>query len=343
MLNSISKSENNLLNEVVDKFWKALGRGYPSTNSDPSPRTADDHIKASWARPVKPGDAIPDIFRAFFESTLSPEQDFPYTVITPTYDGFIHRDVEKLICNFQHEIYVLERNGNSIKQQCYPLDQISYIQLKTQLLDSSFKIFGVTKDEVPDTSTLRFNTVTDYLFLPIIHKIRHAAGDFYESDNQEELEKFDLWRQENSKFMNFAKRSLLPGECIIQAILQPEIRQKIIKIFGKTYDFVISPTLAAILTDQELIMIREEKNRRGPGNYGGIWEYISVHKIARLSTLEAIDNIIMFSVQLTDGNQLEYLFQADAKQEILKLQNSFKKLKSPIRSFQSSNIEYFHA
>jgi hypothetical protein len=86
--------------------------------------------------------------------------------------------------------------------------------------------------------------------------------------------------------------------------------------------------LAAILTDQELIMIREEKNRCGPGNYGGIWDYISLQNISRLSTLEVIDNIMMFSIRLTDGRQLEYLFQASAKQEILLLQNSFRRLRS---------------
>lgn len=328
MLNSISKTENRLLNEVVDKFWKALGRGYTSTNSDSSPQNADDHIEASWARPVKPDDAIPDVFRPFFESTLSTKQDFPYTVLTPTFDGFIHREVEKLICNFRCEIYVLERNGNSFKLQCYPLDQISCVQLRTNLMNSSFKIFGVTEEGTPCTSTFRYNTVTDYLFLPILQKIRHAAGDLYSSANRAELEKFAPWSEVNPKFMNFAKRSLLPGECVVRAVLSPEIRHKIIRIFGKTYDIVISPTMAAILTDQELIMIREEKNRRGQEKYGGIWEYISVQKIASLSTVEAIDNIIMFSIQLTDGNQLEYLFQADVKQEIVNLQNSFKRLKS---------------
>jgi len=332
MLDSISKSENRLLNEVVDKFWKALGRGYISTNSDSSPRNADDYMRASWARSVKPGDTIPDVFREFFVSTLSTGQDFPYTVITPTYDGFIHKQVEKLICHFQHEIYVLERNGNSFTQQCYPLDQISYIQLKTKLLDSSFKISGVPKDGVPCTSILRFNTVTDCLFFPIIQTIRYAAGDLYESDNSAELEKFDPWRRVNLKFMSFAKRSLLPGECVIQAILQPEIRQRIFTVFGKTYDYVISPTLAAILTDRELIMIREE-NHRGQEKYGGIWEYIALDKISKLCMQEVIDNIIMFSILLIDGNQLEYFFQVSVKQEILELQNNFQRLKSLAWSF----------
>ena len=328
MLNSISKSGNRLLNEVVDKLWKALGRGYTSINSDSSPRNADDYIRASWARPVKPGDTIPDGFKEFFAFTQSTGQDFPYTVLTPTYDGFIHREVEKLICYFQHEIYVLERNGNSFSQQCYPLERISCVQLKRQLLDSSFKIFGVTKDEVPCASTLRFNTVTDYLFLPILQKIRSAAGDLSESDNQEELEKFDPWNQVNPKFMSFAKRSLLPGECVIQAVLSPEIRQRIFSIFGKTYDYVISPTLAAILTDRELIMIREEKNHRGQEKYGGIWEYVALDKISKLSMQEVIDNILMFSILLIDGNQLEYFFQASLKREILELQNNFQRLKS---------------
>jgi hypothetical protein len=313
---------------VLDRFQNIFIRGYTLKNFVLTPRTADDHIKASWARPLKLGDPIPEAFRDFFESAISSQSDFPYTVITPTYDGFIHRQVEKLICNSRHSVVVLENSGNTIQQQCYPLDRISYVQLETHLLDSSFRIFGLTQDGTPASSTFRYNTVTDYLFLPFLKKIRHAAGDSSRSADLEELEKFDRWGQANPKFMNFAKRSLIPGECVIQAVLSPEIRQNIIKIFGKTYDIVVSPTLAAILTDQELIMIREEKNRCGPGNYGGIWDYISLQNISRLSTLEVIDNIMMFSIRLTDGRQLEYLFQASAKQEILLLQNSFRRLRS---------------
>jgi hypothetical protein len=320
------------LNEVLDRFRNTLVRGYTLKKYGLPPRTTNAQIKASWARSVKPQDQIPELFRDFFESAKSTEQDFPYTVITPTYDGFIHRQVEKLICNFQHAVVVLEKSGNSYLQKCYPLDRISYVQLETHLLDSSFRIFGVTEDGTPSSSAFRYNTVTDYLFFPILYKIRHTADDSSRSADLEELGKFNSWGQDNPKFMNFAKRSLLPGECVIQAILSPEIRQDMIKIFGMTYDIVVSPTLAAILTDQELIMIREVKNRCGPGNYGGIWEYISLQNIAKLSTLEVIDNIMMFSIQLTDGRQLEYLFQAGVNPEILRLQNSFRRIRSLSRS-----------
>jgi hypothetical protein len=184
----------------------------------------------------------------------------------------------------------------------------------------------VTKEGITSSSAFKFNTTTDFLFTPILHRMRRSSGDSPSSADNLELEKFDSWRKINFKFMNYARRSLLAGERVVHAILQPEIREPVLKILGRTYHRIISPTLASILTDRELIVIREEKLQSGAGKYGGIWDYIPLSKIMSLSLGERDKGLLALSVQLAEGTRLEYLFQSSAEQEINRLQYLFKEL-----------------
>lgn len=287
-----------------------------------SNQSPSEQRKASWAEAIHSYDDVPDVFKDVF--IFDHGREFPYTVLTPSYEGFIHRTSEKLICDFKHEIFVLERNGNTINENCFPLKGISYVEVRTLLLDSSIKICGMTKDGVPASSTFRFNATTDYLFTPILHRMRQAPVESDLSAHYLEIAKFDSWKGPNYKFMNYARHSILVGEKVLHTILQPEIRETVLKVFGKTYRRVISPTLASILTDRELIMIREEKLRSGAGKYGGIWDYIPLKKILTLSLSEKDKDLLTLSVQLADETRLEYLFQSSAEQEINRLQHIFK-------------------
>ena len=211
-------------------------------------------------------------------------QAFPYTVFTPSRDGFFHRSTEKLICILGQEIYVLEGRENTFEAQCYPIEGISYVEVKDILLDSHFKISGVTKQGVPASSTIKFNSVGDYLFTPILKRIRLATVDSRDAAQNSESDKFDHLVRLNYKFMNYARHSLLAGEKVIHFILQPEIRVPVVKILGKTYYRAISPTHMSILTDRELITISEdEPKNRAIGKYGGIWTYIQLNKIVSLT------------------------------------------------------------
>ena len=125
--------------------------------------------------------------------------------------------------------------------------------------------------------------------------------------------------------MTYARRSLLGGEKVIHTILQPEIRVSMFSILGKIYR-TISPTHMSILTDRELIIIREEERRSGEDRYGGIWNYIPLNKIVTLSLSRKDSNLLVLSIQLPKSACLEYLFQASAEQEINQLLDRFKEL-----------------
>jgi hypothetical protein len=290
----------------------------------------NEPTKWSWAVHIKSYADVPEVYKAFFKSFLAVGQAFPYTVLTPSFERFIHRTTEKLICDTGSEINILERRGDIFEATCYPVEGISYVEVRTILLDSSIKVSGFTKPGNPASTTFRFNSVTDYLFTPILETIRQASVGSKGQVQDSELEKFDRWARLNFKFMNYARRSLLGGEKVIHTLLQPEIRARELTFLGMRFYRVVSPAHVSILTDRELIMIREEKLHSGAARYGGIWDYIPLRKIVSLSLEEKKDHLLELSIQMPAGEHLEYLFQSSAKEELDKLLAQFRALTTRI-------------
>jgi hypothetical protein len=311
------------MRNILLKMWRKI---YTSTIAGLPKLSTSEQTRLSWAISIDSYAAVPSVYKDFFEPFLAAGRVFPYTVLSPSYEGFIHRTTEKLVCDFSGEIYVLERRGNTIETKCYPFKGINYVEVRAILLDSHVKLNGVTRDGIPASSTIRFNSVTDYLFTPIVEKIRLAAVEAQDTVQNPELAKFDYLLSVNYKFMNYAKRSLLGDEKVIQAILQPEIRAKLLKVFGKTYYRTISPALMNILTDREVIMIREEAGQSRVDRYGGIWDYIPLNKIETLSLNEKGSNLLALSIQLPEKERLEYLYQASAMGDLGEFLARFKEL-----------------
>ena len=124
--------------------------------------------------------------------------------------------------------------------------------------------------------------------------------------------------------MNYAKHSLLGSEQVIHSVLQPEIRTNEIRILGRSFYKVLSPAHAGILTDREMIMIREEVRHVGEDRYGGIWDYIPLSKVTGLSINDIRPGMFSLSIQLADEVQLEFLYQSSARDEVIKLLSRFK-------------------
>lgn len=280
--------------------------------------TIAEQTKSSWARRVPSYAAAPPAYQEFFEPLQATGQDLPYAVLAPSYEGFLHRATEKLVCAFGQAIHVLEKSGNTFEATRFPLAGISDVQVRTVLLDAHVKICGLTEHGAPACCTIRFNAVTDYLFRPIVEWIRRAilgAGDVPQDSQRE---RFDHLVRVNYKFMNYARHSLLPGEQVIQSILQPEIRESALSLLGKTYYRTLSPTHMSILTAGELITIREE-HRRGQDRYGGVWDYVPLNKIVSLSLSEKGTGLLGLSIGLPAGASLDCLFQASAKRDLEQL------------------------
>lgn len=285
-----------------------------------------DLTKSSWATHIRSYSDVPDIYKSFFESLPANEIAFPYTVLTPSYENFIHKTTEKLIIIFRNDIYILEKYGDSFETQCYPIDSISYIEMKTALLASSFKICGLTNQGVYAFSTLKYNSITNYLFTPILKRVRLFSVDAKNVVQDAEAEKFNCLADVNFKFMNLSKHSLLEGEKVIQFILQPEIQEERLTFLGKAYYRTISATHIIILTDRELILILEDATQRKDDRYGGIWDYIPLNRIKSLSVNEKFGNPLVLAVLLPGDISFEMLFQVSAGKDLNQLLDRFKEL-----------------
>ena len=312
------------LRNILRTTW---GQAHTPTISNlPKLISGAELARSSWAKPIQSYANVPDVYKDFFDSLLADGQIFPYTVLVPSHERFIHRQSEKLISAFDNEIYILEKAGSTFNALCFPLDGVSYIEFRSALLASSIKISGRTSHEVYATSTLMFNAVTDYLFTPILKSVRLAKIDYKDVGKCSASDRFDQLINVNYKFMNFAKHSLLAGERVIYSILQPEICVSKLTFLGKKYYKTISPTHMCILTDRELILIREDAVRRKEDKYGGIWDYVPLSKIVSLSMSENADNSLVLAVRLPANTGFEFLFQASAKGEIKQLIERFRDL-----------------
>lgn len=313
-----------MLAKIQNIFQLFLEQVYTSIEK---PRRNDAELtKSSWAKRIESYADVPDVYKDFFDSFLANGREFPYTVLVPSYEKFIHKTSEKLICDGGCDIFVLEKSGNRFETQCYPLDGIIYVEFRTVLLDASFKICGVTVHGDQAISTLKFNSVTDYLLTPILRWIRLTGVNSTQTVQIRELEKFDDLYQISYKFMNYGRRSLLGGEQVLHIYLQPEIRERILKFMGKTFSKRISPTHMSILTDRELILIHEEETRSGEERYGGIWNYIPLYKISSLSLSERTDHLLELTIRLIKDISLELLYQDSARKELNKLLGRFKEI-----------------
>jgi hypothetical protein len=314
---------------MQDRLLTTWEQVYDVFFARPSAQDSPEQTRLSWARLVGSYADVPEPYNKFFEPFLAGGQDFPYVVLTPTFKGFIQpKTTEKLICDFGHEIVVLEKKGISFEAQHYPAEGIQCIEVSAILLVSYLQISGVTKNGTPATSLIYFNSVTDYLIMPIVERMRSAAAQLTGvTQDAEGFETFNRWNEVSIKFMNYARRSVLKGDEVLHALLQPEIRKRIFTIFGLTYDRLLSPTHAIILTDRELIIIREDEKQIKDGRYGGIWDYIPVKKIAALSLNRKDNDLLTLSIRLPEHTSLERLFRASAEPEIHQLLERFTELK----------------
>ena len=101
---------------------------------------------------------------------------------------------------------------------------------------------------------------------------------------------------------------------------------KVVSAFGRGVDRTISPTHAILLTDRELITIREGPAPGGRERYGGVWDYMPLRRIERLSITEAAHGAVGLSIHLPGANHFDLLFEASARNRLEAIQAKFDEL-----------------
>ena len=303
---------------TASPWSKAWARIFHSESNGLNQLTGFEQTRLTWARKIGPYDEVPEAFRSSLRALIGQAAPFPHVVLTPTYEGLWRRENEKLVFCYDARVYVLEKTKSQVTTTCYAPEDIHLVEVGEILLDSWIRIGGLASSRKPTTSMFRFNTVTGYLFVPIIQQMRVAAQNTAESDMDAERTKFDYLEKQDYKFMNFGRRSILPGERVIATLLQPDIHAAMPALLAR-FAKLISPVHLSILTDQELILIKDDINvRRIDKNmrHGGIWEYIPLNKIVSVSLAEKNARLLTLSINLPEGECVDSLFAVSKRSEV---------------------------
>ena len=150
------------------------------------------------------------------------------------------------------------------------------------------------------------------------------------SDQPRPLEVFDYLQDLNFKFMNYARRSLMPGDTVIASLLQPTIERNPFKIPARIFSRQISPAHLAVLCDRELIWIQDEPRSWDNTHYGGIWHYIRLNKLANLTFANQGSDAFRMRLEFIDSSKLDFVFHVDLLERAEELAEAICKLQPGI-------------
>jgi hypothetical protein len=288
--------------------------------------SATEQTRLSWTKAIRNYDQIPSAYQAAFNGHFKSTDDFPYTLLAPFNGSFLKPTYEKLVSCTEDSIAIFERYPERISVTAYKLNAINYTETGSVLLYSWLTINGIDQDGRSSATTIKFNTVGDRLFLPILSRIRGQADFSSESQMAVEQAKFDYLSVLNYKFMNYGRRSLQPGDSVQRIVLQPEVRKEFLNLFGKSFWKLVFPAHIIILTNHEVISIQDAS--KVASSYGGIWNYVPLEKISSVQLNEEANGNLTLCLELPADDRLEIPFEASNKAEAEKLQAEIKQLVS---------------
>ncbi|MDM8520665.1 hypothetical protein QUF64_11490 [Anaerolineales bacterium HSG6] len=313
----------NLMSSIKD-MWDVVLPPLPK----PSLMTGTAQTMLSWPKVITSIDEIPDAFKTFFKTWLGDAPEFPHVILSPTKKGFFNSSGDKLICEMNDTIYVVEQFRDRIIANGYTPENIRDVEVGAVLLHGWITIKGINKEGVPAVSIFLFNSAQSDMFAPFIAKIRSAPTSPDETALDKERAKLDYLSQLDFKFMNYARSSLIGGEQVIESVWQPEIQTTVGSVFGLSLTRTLSPAHLAMLTDKELILIKDEPRSRGNKGvrYGGIRHYIPLRSIGAVSLTEQANDLVALSIHLSEDENVDSLFTASKEKEVLQLKTEIEKL-----------------
>ncbi len=180
------------------------------------------------------------------------------------------------------------------------------------LLCSWFTISG-TIDGSPARATVEFNTVDEWRFSPILETIRREINRMDPGGDEPPLPgewaKFDGLAMTNYKYMMYGKKSLLSGETVRRFVYQPRVSSRVLKFFPR----LLTPAHMAILTDKEMILMRDDRKI----NYGGIWNFLPLGKINKMTTeTDPKTGLTSFCLRMDDGQSFISVFEPSRRGEL---------------------------
>ena len=257
----------------------------------------------NWSKIIESYREIPDYFKDTFQTLPFKGGGFPYTILTPSNLGFFNKEKPKLVCGFNHSLYIFEEIKGDISVTCFHAKDINYIEVGTTLLRSWIRINGMTSNG-PKSSVFPSNTVSLKYYMPIIEALRTNSNNFDNTDLETERNKFDYLRKLNYEFLNYARWSILPGEKVFCTVMQPEVqtKMKLFNILETPLFRIVLPAYLTILTNLELIIIKVGQQNLKDNPLRVIRNYVPLKKIKSLLLAEQKENIFSLTIGLPEND-----------------------------------------
>lgn len=283
---------------------------------------ADAPSKRLWPRVIKSHDEIPYGFHEALSDTYA---ELPYLIFIPEEQNLLFQQKRnaQMLCLHQDRLVILEAVNDQAVSTTYPFNAIRSVEHGKVLLNS-----WLTINTAETSKTISFNTVVESVFAPIIKALRLSDAQETSADavkDQQEVAKLGYLWKKNLKYFNYSKQSLLPGETILESVYQPELRRSALTFFKKPVFRTSLPGHLSILTDNEIIFIKEsEKTPVVNNSYGGIATYIPLKQVQRVTfepqNHHEADSVAIF--QLVDGKELRFHYSTKTAENLTAFQEA---------------------
>jgi len=277
------------------------------------PLTAFEQTRRSWARVVETAAQLPPGFRGLADSFAG--APFPYAVLTPTYEGFLRRRVERLVWCAEDSVWVAEQARERLSVTAIDIADLDALEIGRILLKSWITFIGVARSGAPVACTLEFNTVTDRLFNPILAAVRGGTPALAEPEGLANL------ARKNMKMAYFARCNQLAGDTLRSLVLQDMLPRS-------------NPAHLTMLTNRELILIREAP---GATRYGAVTSVVPLGGISGVGLEERKPGRLTLSVCLRHGGVIEAVFGPENRAAALDIARLAPEIRiSPHETFPNS-------
>lgn len=267
--------------------------------------------KRFWPRAISSYKEIPAGFLAEFPGE---DAGFPYTVLIPggepsTFENNVN---PQMLCLYDDRLVSLEAIRGDVQTTEYALKSITSVEHGRVLLNSWLSIHSASRSK-----TFHFSSSVAHVFSPIVNAFRATDGGVVsekeaDANTPDEVTKLGYLWKKNFKYFNYAKQSLAPGVKVEASVYQEEIPLSKLNLFNRPiFSSYLSGHLA-VLTDRELIFIKESEEVRAihDTSYGGVFSYIPLQGV-RSVTFDSTDDKkvdCVANISLVDGKHYQFQF-----------------------------------
>lgn len=231
--------------------------------------------QALVARRIETPEAAPDICRSGGDRDRREPAASPTACSPLPTPASSTRTTEKLLCAYADEIAIVETAERRTAQHGLPAgkhrpDGDGLHPAELVVRESWGRMIASRRT----VTIIKFNTVTDYLLVPLLDRWR-SVQEKQRGVTGAGAGQVALCAASTIDSMNIA-RVILPGDCVLASIMQPELRTPMAELFGHVYSRSRAPAHVVVLTDRELIVAAEEKPslRRDTSRYGSVATYV---------------------------------------------------------------------